>query len=129
MAKDRGTMADHGHGYGDGHRQCQRSALEGALEVFGLEVAVETDPVHGSIWQAFATAIKRQGTDERLEQAGDIATADAKARWYGEPQSQITKAQGRGHRRPGQLPGEHAERTSGVQQHAHREDRWRTGGA
>ncbi|MEU7857833.1 hypothetical protein [Nonomuraea sp. NPDC049141] len=70
------------------------SALVGALESFGLEIAVATQTLEGSIWQAFVAALRRQVDGERLDQVGDLAVAGAKARWHGEPQSQITKAQG-----------------------------------
>lgn len=71
-----------------------RTALAEALDAFGLKVDSSSLIIRGSIWQAFLTALKRQTTDDRLEQGGDAFAAGAKARWYGEPQSQITKAQG-----------------------------------
>ncbi|MEV4186008.1 hypothetical protein AB0J28_31745 [Streptosporangium canum] len=71
-----------------------RTALAEALDAFGLQVDSASLIIRGSIWQAFLTALKRQTAEDRLEQGGDAFTAGAKARWYGEPQSQITKAQG-----------------------------------
>ncbi|MFI7451386.1 hypothetical protein ACIBQX_28085 [Nonomuraea sp. NPDC049714] len=70
-----------------------REALEAALDVFGLEVDHEFPPVRGSIWQAFVAAFKRETTPEGVDGAVGVARAGAEARWYGEPQSQITKAQ------------------------------------
>ncbi|MGJ6967823.1 hypothetical protein ACSDR0_38525 [Streptosporangium sp. G11] len=76
------------------HYESVRQALEDALPAFGLQISQVRHPLHGSIWQAFIAVFKRQAAPERLEHAGDALTAGAKARWYGEPQSQITKAQG-----------------------------------
>ncbi|WP_433540845.1 hypothetical protein ACQP10_03185 [Streptosporangium sandarakinum] len=72
-----------------------RATLEAALDAFGLQIDKESPIIRGSIWQAFRAVIKRQATPDKLGDAGDAAVAGAKARWYGEPQSQITKAQGK----------------------------------
>lgn len=71
-----------------------RPALEAVLAAFDQELILSGDPVEGSIWQAFVSAVKRQADGERLDQAGDALTAGLKARLYNEPMSQITKAQG-----------------------------------
>ncbi|KAA9379649.1 hypothetical protein F5972_08325 [Microbispora cellulosiformans] len=71
-----------------------REALDDAMEAFGLAPVRSSPPIRGSVWQVITAAFKRQVEPDRLDQAGDAFTAGAKARWYGEPQSQITKAQG-----------------------------------
>ncbi|WP_219519508.1 hypothetical protein [Nonomuraea ceibae] len=71
-----------------------RQALDRALSSFGLEIHQELPRVQGSVWQAFVAAFKRQATPEGVDGAVGVARAGAEARWHGEPQSQITKAQG-----------------------------------
>ncbi|WP_432928212.1 hypothetical protein ACQPZZ_01515 [Microbispora sp. CA-135349] len=71
-----------------------RQALDDALEAFGLAPVTVSPRIEGSVWQVLTAAFKRQVEPDRIDQAGDAFTAGAKARWYGEPQSQITKAQG-----------------------------------
>ncbi|WP_203974679.1 hypothetical protein [Planotetraspora silvatica] len=78
----------------DGDYEAVQSALLDAIDAFGLKLVMVGRPIRGSIWQPFIAIFKRQTAAERLEQAGDALTAGAKARWYGEPMSQITKAQG-----------------------------------
>jgi transcriptional regulator with XRE-family HTH domain len=68
--------------------------LNEALMAFGQEVILASKPVFGSIWQGFVAIFKRQVTPRRVEDAMVKVQAGAVARWYGEPQSQITKAQG-----------------------------------
>ncbi|MFI6538765.1 hypothetical protein ACIBHY_40370 [Nonomuraea sp. NPDC050547] len=71
-----------------------RTALGAVLDAFGQKIILASNVVIGSIWQAFISAVKRQGEPGNLNTTADALTAGATARWYGEPQSQITKAQG-----------------------------------
>jgi hypothetical protein len=71
-----------------------RLALESALDAFGLEIVGGSPAIRGSVWQVLTTVLKRQANEERIDDAVGKGRAGLEARWYGEPQSQITKAQG-----------------------------------
>jgi hypothetical protein len=71
-----------------------REALDGALDAFGLTVTSASPKIVGSIRQVLFAALKRQATDDRVDSAVDIGRAGLEARWFAEPQSKVTLAQG-----------------------------------
>jgi hypothetical protein len=71
-----------------------REALDGALDAFGLTVTSASPKIVGSIRQVLIAALKRQATEERVDSAVGMGRAGLEARWFAEPQSKITLAQG-----------------------------------